>query len=191
MQPESLLLCSQDSHWTQSEQHAPNPHPHNIFLEFILILFHKPRLRLIRCLFPSRFSTKMCEILAVIWGVEPCSVIGDYQRLRGSCYLHQKSKIHDATTQRTAIFVLAALRTSILIYPMLTTCPFHLTLLYSGTLTISDDEYKLRCCSLINSLTPRVLSFVFIATSTQTLSIHVLPTNIDCRLVLVNHIFIG
>jgi hypothetical protein len=44
--------------------------------------------------------------MAVFWVVAPCSLVEVYQRFRGPCCLHQK----------TAIFILAAVRTSNLTY---------------------------------------------------------------------------
>jgi hypothetical protein len=46
--------------------------------------------------------------MAVFWVVAPCSLVEVYQRFRGPCCLHH----HGATTQKTAIFVLTAVRTS-------------------------------------------------------------------------------
>jgi hypothetical protein len=47
--------------------------------------------------------------MAVFWVVAPCSLVEVYQRFRGPCCLHRQG---DATTQKTAIFVLTAVRTS-------------------------------------------------------------------------------
>jgi hypothetical protein len=49
--------------------------------------------------------------MAVLWVVAPCSFVEVYQRFRGPCCLH-----HEATTQKTAIFILVAVRTSNPIY---------------------------------------------------------------------------
>jgi hypothetical protein len=51
--------------------------------------------------------------MAVFWVVAPCSLVEVYQRFRGPCCLpHQGVRLHGATTQKTAIFVLTAVRTS-------------------------------------------------------------------------------
>jgi hypothetical protein len=46
--------------------------------------------------------------MAVFWVVAPCSLVVVYPRFRGPCCLHHQG----ATTQKTAIFVLTAVRTS-------------------------------------------------------------------------------
>jgi hypothetical protein len=48
--------------------------------------------------------------MAVFWVVAPCSLVEVYQRFRGPCCLHHQGDL--ATTQKTAIFVLTAVRTS-------------------------------------------------------------------------------
>jgi hypothetical protein len=45
--------------------------------------------------------------MAVFWVVAPCSLVEVYQRFRGPCCLHHLG----ATSQKTAIFVLTAVRT--------------------------------------------------------------------------------
>jgi hypothetical protein len=51
--------------------------------------------------------------MAVFWVVAPCSLVEVYQRFRGPCCLHhQGDASRGATTQKTAIFVLIAVRTS-------------------------------------------------------------------------------
>jgi hypothetical protein len=43
----------------------------------------------------------------VFWVVAPCSLVDVYQRFRGPCCLHHQddsSRLHGATTQKTAIF---------------------------------------------------------------------------------------
>jgi hypothetical protein len=57
-------------------------------------------------------STKM----AVFWVVAPCILVEVYQRFRGPCCLHhqgdrQTTRLHGATTQKTAIFVISVLST--------------------------------------------------------------------------------
>jgi hypothetical protein len=47
--------------------------------------------------------------MVVFWGVAPCSLVEVYRRFRGACCLHHQG---GATTQKTAIFILAAVRTS-------------------------------------------------------------------------------
>jgi hypothetical protein len=63
--------------------------------------------------------------MAVIWVVEQCSLAEVYRRFRGACYLrHQgalmmeaastsekSTALHGATTHKTAVFMLAAVRT--------------------------------------------------------------------------------
>jgi hypothetical protein len=44
--------------------------------------------------------------MAVFSVVAPCSLVQVYRRFRGSCCLHHQ----DATTQKAAIFILAAVR---------------------------------------------------------------------------------
>jgi hypothetical protein len=50
--------------------------------------------------------------IAVFWVVAPCSLVEGYQRFRGPCCLHHQGRLHGATTQKTAIFILTAVRTS-------------------------------------------------------------------------------
>jgi hypothetical protein len=56
--------------------------------------------------------------IAVFWVVAPCSLVEVYQRFRGPCCLHHPpssshpTTLHGATTQKTAIFILTAVRTS-------------------------------------------------------------------------------
>jgi hypothetical protein len=50
--------------------------------------------------------------MAVFWVVAPCSLVEVYQRFRGPCCLHHQPRLHGITTQKTAIFVLTAVRTS-------------------------------------------------------------------------------
>jgi hypothetical protein len=45
--------------------------------------------------------------IAVFWVVAPCSLVEVYQRFRGPCCLH-----HQGIAQKTAIFILTAVRTS-------------------------------------------------------------------------------
>jgi hypothetical protein len=48
-------------------------------------------------------STKV----AVFWVVAPYSLVEVYQRFRGPCCLHyQGDRLHGATTQKTAIFII-------------------------------------------------------------------------------------
>jgi hypothetical protein len=66
--------------------------------------------------------------MAVFWVVAPCSVPEVYQRFRGACCFHYQDalmmetestsetpvnsiRLHGTTTQKTAIFILAAVRT--------------------------------------------------------------------------------
>jgi hypothetical protein len=49
--------------------------------------------------------------MAVCWVVVPCSLVEVYQRFRGLCCLHHQV-VHGAATQKTAIFVLTAMRIS-------------------------------------------------------------------------------
>jgi hypothetical protein len=46
-------------------------------------------------------------MMAVFWVVAPCSLVEVYRRFRGPCCLH-----HGPDDQKTAIFVLTAVRTS-------------------------------------------------------------------------------
>jgi hypothetical protein len=50
--------------------------------------------------------------IAVFWVVAPCSLVEVYQRFRGPCSHQQQTTLHGATTQKTAIFILTAVRTS-------------------------------------------------------------------------------
>jgi hypothetical protein len=53
--------------------------------------------------------------MAVFWVVVPCRLVEVYQRFRGPCCLHHQddsTRRHGATTQKTTIFVLTAVRTS-------------------------------------------------------------------------------
>jgi hypothetical protein len=51
--------------------------------------------------------------ITVFWVVAPCSLVEVYWRYRGACCFHnQGDRLHSATTQKTAIFTLAAVRTS-------------------------------------------------------------------------------
>jgi hypothetical protein len=54
--------------------------------------------------------------MAVFWVVAPCSLVEVYQRFRGPCCLHHQgdalTRLHGAATQKTAIFILTAVRTS-------------------------------------------------------------------------------
>jgi hypothetical protein len=49
--------------------------------------------------------------MAVFWVVAPCSLVEVYHRFRGPCCLHHQDD-RGATTQKTAIFVLTAVKTS-------------------------------------------------------------------------------
>jgi hypothetical protein len=69
--------------------------------------------------------------MAVLWVVAPCSLVEVYQRFRGPCCPHHQedpedpkrwqssTRLHGATTQKTAIFVLTAVRTSNSFYSVL------------------------------------------------------------------------
>jgi hypothetical protein len=48
--------------------------------------------------------------IAVFWVVAPCSLVEVYQRFRGPCCLHHQGD--RPKTQKTAIFILTAVRTS-------------------------------------------------------------------------------
>jgi hypothetical protein len=55
--------------------------------------------------------------IAVFWVVAPCSLVEVYQRFRGPCCLHHQGELialmmEAARTQKTAIFILTAVRTS-------------------------------------------------------------------------------
>jgi hypothetical protein len=54
--------------------------------------------------------------MAVFWVVPPCSLAEVYRRFRGPCCFHHRgdrqTRLHGATTQKTAIFILATVRTS-------------------------------------------------------------------------------
>jgi hypothetical protein len=61
--------------------------------------------------------------MAVFWVVAPCSLVEVYQCFRGPCCLHHQgalmmeaaktsTRLHGAATQKTAIFILTAVRTS-------------------------------------------------------------------------------
>jgi hypothetical protein len=68
--------------------------------------------------------------MTVFWVVAPCSQVEVYRLFRGDCCIYHKGDrpedggskhrdkllLHDATTQKTIIFMLAAVRTSILTY---------------------------------------------------------------------------
>jgi hypothetical protein len=57
--------------------------------------------------------------MAVFWVVAPCILVEVYRRFGGACCLHYQGddhpddvgSRHGATTQKTAIFILAAVRT--------------------------------------------------------------------------------
>jgi hypothetical protein len=51
------------------------------------------------------------------WDVPPCSLVEVYRRFRGACFLHLRActRLHCASSQMTVIFILAAVRTWILI----------------------------------------------------------------------------
>jgi hypothetical protein len=54
---------------------------------------------------------------AVFWVAAPCSLVEVYQRFGGPCCLHHQDDVgskllHSATIQKTAIFIIAAMRTS-------------------------------------------------------------------------------
>jgi hypothetical protein len=59
--------------------------------------------------------------IAVFWVVAPCSLVEVYQRFRGPCCLHHQG----ATTQKTAIFILTAVRTSNPTYARCLYCILH------------------------------------------------------------------
>jgi hypothetical protein len=62
--------------------------------------------------------------MAVFWVVALCSLVEVYQHFRGPCYLHhqgdeftqqgplKRGRLHSATIQKTAIFILATVKTS-------------------------------------------------------------------------------
>jgi hypothetical protein len=52
--------------------------------------------------------------IAVLWNVAPCSLVAVYRRFRGARWLSYQGdiRLHGATIQNTAIFILAAVRTS-------------------------------------------------------------------------------
>jgi hypothetical protein len=59
--------------------------------------------------------------MAVFWVVASCSLVEVYRRFRGACCLHNQgdefthlycTRLHGAATQKTAIFILFAVRTS-------------------------------------------------------------------------------
>jgi hypothetical protein len=50
-------------------------------------------------------------MMAIFWVVAPCRLVEVYRRFRGACCLHHQDD-HDATTQKTAISILTAVRTS-------------------------------------------------------------------------------
>jgi hypothetical protein len=54
--------------------------------------------------------------MAVFWVVAPCSLVELYQRFRGPCCLHHQGDLialmMEAATQKTAIFILTAVKTS-------------------------------------------------------------------------------
>jgi hypothetical protein len=50
--------------------------------------------------------------MAVFWVVVPCSLVEVYQRFRDTCVGKRLRDLHGVTTQKTAIFVLTAMRTS-------------------------------------------------------------------------------
>jgi hypothetical protein len=70
--------------------------------------------------FLTRVHTLLLKI-AVFWVVAPCSLVEVYQRFRGPCCLQRQG----ATTQKTAIFILTAVRTSnpTHVVPVTTTLP--------------------------------------------------------------------
>jgi hypothetical protein len=61
--------------------------------------------------------------MTVFWDVAPCCIVEVYRRFRGAYYLHLQgdelplkrreisTRLHGATSQKTAIFILAAVRT--------------------------------------------------------------------------------
>jgi hypothetical protein len=53
--------------------------------------------------------------MAVFWVVAPCCLVEVYRRFRGTfCLYHQGDEgLHGATTQKTAIFILAAAGTPV------------------------------------------------------------------------------
>jgi hypothetical protein len=50
--------------------------------------------------------------MAVFWVVAPCSLVEVYGCFKGACCLRHQGRQHGATTQKTAIFILAAVRIS-------------------------------------------------------------------------------
>jgi hypothetical protein len=66
-------------------------------------------------------------MIAVFWVVTPCSLAEVYQRFRGPCCLHHQgddssARLHGATTQKTAIFILKTIVLSIALYGCETWC---------------------------------------------------------------------
>jgi hypothetical protein len=58
-----------------------------------------------------RFSGKLKGMKKpVFWVVAQCSLIEVFRRFRGACCLHPQ--VDGSTTQKTVIFILAAVRTS-------------------------------------------------------------------------------
>jgi hypothetical protein len=62
-------------------------------------------------------NIRTIQKIAVLLVVAPCSLVEVYQRFRGPCCLHHQGDrpddgLHGATTQKTAIFILTAVRTS-------------------------------------------------------------------------------
>jgi hypothetical protein len=85
--------------------------------------------------------------MAVFWVVAPCSLVELYQRFRGPCCLHHQgdeSSLHGATTQKTIIFILTAVKTSNPTY--VTQSHTHLPTLIHGNVKI-----WLSFCVLLNS----------------------------------------
>jgi hypothetical protein len=63
-----------------------------------------------RHIIQPRTRTTFILKMAVIWVVAPCSLAEVYRRFRGTCCLNHQGDMtrpHSATTQKTAIFILA------------------------------------------------------------------------------------
>jgi hypothetical protein len=62
----------------------------------------------------NRYKRDRYMKMVLFWVVGPCSLVEVYQRFRGPCCLHHQgdsTRLHGATTRKTAIFILTAVRT--------------------------------------------------------------------------------
>jgi hypothetical protein len=49
--------------------------------------------------------------MAVFWDVAPLDLVEIYRRFKGALCLHHQGRLHGATSQKTVILILSAVRT--------------------------------------------------------------------------------